>query len=360
METKSTIYDLDNVLGTNLCSYILGHYSGGCHINFTDAEIKYGSSPKRIHGHYKYSGPNDMSDNIHVSSYRLSLKKNYSINEFGLWSDKMVEFNDNSNKNTTLCRLVMIDPAYNKYVNIHFLKGCFDQNGEICLDDNDGYPICKLYVHNDNFVDIIKSILDNMTPKIPYEIITENRCIKWYGINAVDILDVLYRDPNCIYNDYLYERYISILNYHVDRVPLFRYMLTIENAHKPEKLRESDAAYDLWLEKKIKTINGISFYDTGVAIKPEHGYYCELVGRSSIAKSGYMLANNIGIIDANYNGNIIVALFKTNPDVQELELPIKLVQLLPRKHISIQMQQVDSLDRTSRNDDGGLGSKNIK
>ena len=79
-----------------------------------------------------------------------------------------------------------------------------------------------------------------------------------------------------------------------------------------------------------------------------------------------MLANNIGIIDANYNGSIIVALVRINnekkddTDDEELKLPVKLVQIIPRKHISVQMKQVYSLERTSRDDDGGLGSRNIK
>jgi hypothetical protein len=33
------------------------------------------------------------------------------------------------------------------------------------------------------------------------------------------------------------------------------------------------------------------------------GYYTEIVPRSSISKFGYILSNNIGIIDNNYRGN---------------------------------------------------------
>lgn len=371
MDANLTIANLEEDVGTPICSYILGHFSGGCHFGFDYTEIRFGLSPKCPQGHYvsaekKHMRNSQVPDIIHLLPYKLSLKKHYDLGEFGIWSSKSVPVGNGDN-HVTLSRLLAINQSFIRYVDINFLKGCFDQNGEICLDD-EGYPLCKLHLHNDNAFDMITTVLNSMVPKIPYEEMRENSFIKWHGINAVDILGVLYKNLSCVCNEYLYDKYINMLTYHVDRVPLFKYMLTIEGAHKPEKSRESDAGYDLWLEKKIKTENGVSYFDTGVAISPEYGYYCELVGRSSIAKSGYMLANNIGIIDANYNGSIIVALVKINSkkeekeneEEDELKLPIKLVQILPRKHMPIQMQQVYSLNRTSRDDDGGLGSKNIK
>ena len=61
-----------------------------------------------------------------------------------------------------------------------------------------------------------------------------------------------------------------------------------------------------------------------------------------------MLANNIGIIDASYTGSVIVALVKIDSDSPELELPCKLVQIIPRKLILMEAIEVDSLDDTER------------
>ena len=80
-----------------------------------------------------------------------------------------------------------------------------------------------------------------------------------------------------------------------------------------------------------------------------------MVGRSSISKTGWMLANNVGIIDATYRGNIIVALVKVDEKAEELSLPFKLVQLIPRKLIVMNDEEVERLDVTER-DAKGFGS----
>lgn len=99
----------------------------------------------------------------------------------------------------------------------------------------------------------------------------------------------------------------------------------------------------------------MSWYDTGVAVQPPPGMYFELVGRSSIAKTGYMLANNIGIIDAEYTGTIMVALAKIRPDAEEIALPCRLVQLIPRRVHHLEPLEVEELIATSRGQ-GGFGS----
>lgn len=139
----------------------------------------------------------------------------------------------------------------------------------------------------------------------------------------------------------------------------FDYIETDINALPPQKAYPTDSGFDLFLIKKIKEENGVYMYDTGIAIKPPEGYYFELVGRSSISKSGYMLANNIGVIDETYRGSIKVALVKVKPDAKELELPIRLVQLIPRNLILMKPNKVENLDETTRGD-GGFGSSGTK
>jgi dUTP pyrophosphatase len=139
----------------------------------------------------------------------------------------------------------------------------------------------------------------------------------------------------------------------------FKYIKKCNDAITPSKNHELDTGFDLHIIKKIKEFNNVSYFDTGIIVCPPSGYYFELVGRSSIAKTGWMLANYIGIIDCTYIGTIIVALVKTYPDAIDLELPCKLVQLIPRKLIL--MTPIESLyfDETDRSDSGGLGSGTI-
>ena len=52
-----------------------------------------------------------------------------------------------------------------------------------------------------------------------------------------------------------------------------------------------------------------------------------LVPRSSISKTGYMLANSVGVIDRTYTGNVLVPLIKVDKSMPDLILPARVVQL---------------------------------
>lgn len=135
----------------------------------------------------------------------------------------------------------------------------------------------------------------------------------------------------------------------------FKFKKTLPDAVTPSKAHPDDSGFDLHLIKKLKEENGVVWYTTGLAVAPPQGYYFELVGRSSISKSGYMLANNIGIIDASYRGDLMVALIKVNPAAPELQMPCRLVQLIPRSLILMEAKEVTELDATARGA-GGFGS----
>jgi dUTP pyrophosphatase len=135
----------------------------------------------------------------------------------------------------------------------------------------------------------------------------------------------------------------------------FKYKKTLPHAATPKKGHPSDSGFDLYLMEKIKEENGVYWYDTGIAVEPPEGYYFEVVGRSSISKSGYMIANNVGIIDQSYRGSVKVALIKVNNEASEIELPCRLVQLIPRQYIHLDPIEVDELNNTIRGD-GGFGS----
>lgn len=151
------------------------------------------------------------------------------------------------------------------------------------------------------------------------------------------------------------QAYFSIVQMHsVTKDCSFRYVLTEEGAIPPSKGRASDSGYDLHLIRECKPpVGNTHFYTTGVAVQPMQGTYFDMVGRSSISKSGYICAN-FGVIDAGYTGPIIVALTKMDPSVPDLELPAKLVQLIPRRLILAVPQQVEALAATNRGGDGGI------
>ena len=63
----------------------------------------------------------------------------------------------------------------------------------------------------------------------------------------------------------------------------------------PSRATPTDIGLDLVAIEKYKTFpNGTILYDTGISITPPHGYYTEIIPRSSISKTGWMLANSVG------------------------------------------------------------------
>jgi len=75
-------------------------------------------------------------------------------------------------------------------------------------------------------------------------------------------------------------------------------------------------------------------------------------------KTGYCLANDIGIIDRSYIGPIIAAIRKFDRSAKDLELPARIVQIIPRQIINPQIIYVDDLDDTTRGS-GGFGSTGV-
>lgn len=172
--------------------------------------------------------------------------------------------------------------------------------------------------------------------------------VKWYSTDAIDLLIDLNKNTD-MYSHVLCSLPQTGLH--------FRFKKSLPDAVTPIRAHGSDSGFDLTLIKKIKTVGNVEFYSTGIQVEPPHGYYFDMVARSSISKTGYILANSIGIIDQNYRGDVIVPLLKVNENSLEIKLPVKLVQLIPRQWIHMCPVESNDLDLTSRGEDG-FGSTN--
>jgi dUTP pyrophosphatase len=181
-----------------------------------------------------------------------------------------------------------------------------------------------------------------------------------FFLPEIDFLNQLYKNviikKETLYTEKYYTFYKKLAGT-FDKELTFNYIKTDPMAPAPFKMRASDSGYDLSLMKKIKTHGNVEFYDTCIKVQPCYGYYFDLVGRSSISKSGYMLANNIGIIDRTYTGSIIVPLIKINPACDDIQLPCRLVQIIPRQIHHLEPIEVDTLNSSDRGN-GGFGSTN--
>ena len=210
--------------------------------------------------------------------------------------------------------------------------------------------------------DIIKNIIDNIKDyilkDIKYDIIknesNEDVIIFNNNYNKNKFLKKLYysNDNITLFNSYYKNK---ILNDHNPTIKVYK---SHKDAVIPAKAFEEDVGYDLTIISKIKDFNSkTSLYDTGIKIEVDEGYYTEIVPRSSISKFGYILANNVGIIDNHYRGNLMIALTKIADDASEIQFPFKCCQLIIKKQIFANLYEItdNNLSSTVRND-GGFGS----
>ena len=132
-----------------------------------------------------------------------------------------------------------------------------------------------------------------------------------------------------------------------------------ESAVIPRKAGENEVGYDLTAIKLDKVDGNIHYFDTGIQVEPPNGYYLEIIPRSSIVKTGYILANSVGIIDPTYRGNIKIVLIRTNFTLHTLTPPFCKCQLVVRKLYNLDSCVVEELSDTERGG-GGFGSTDDK
>ena len=182
-----------------------------------------------------------------------------------------------------------------------------------------------------------------------------NEVIQYKSVNMIDLLGMLYTntDYDCpYYNNYIY----TYNNRGGNSIPSINVYKTEDSAVIPSKVRYSDAGYDLTIIKEYKKLTSNTIiYDTGIKLEIPNGYYVEIVPRSSISKSGYILANNVGIIDQGYRGNLYIALTKINDEMPDLTLPYKCCQMIVKKQIYSKLVYRDTSDTSDTSDSSERG-----
>lgn len=244
-------------------------------------------------------------------------------------------------------------PELSPYLRPAFVRGVFDGDGHVKKKRME----CGITTSSLTFRESL--LLVSQEWEIPgrFEV---NDKICWSGLNALDFLGKIY-DKSNIHLNRKRDLYLSWCHWrpgHGGRPALrqgAKFTRCRSAAVYPSKTRVSDSGHDLTLVEKIKQIGLLSFYGTGLKVQPPDGFYFDMIARSSLQKRGYMLANAVGIIDRAYRGEIIAGLFKFDPDAPDLELPARVLQLVPRPIEHFSLVEVEDLDQTSRGT-GGFGS----
>ncbi len=132
------------------------------------------------------------------------------------------------------------------------------------------------------------------------------------------------------------------------------------NAKVPVRATSMSAGYDLCAanEETIHIQPGeICMIPTGLAIAPERNDIALLIfPRSGIAsKTGVTLANSVGVVDADYRGEIKVALINHGCETFSVKTGMRIAQVLAVPVLSQEWTETDTLDETQRGE-GGFGS----
>lgn len=102
------------------------------------------------------------------------------------------------------------------------------------------------------------------------------------------------------------------------------------------------------------------FIHTGIAIAIPEGLVGLVYARSGMAcKKGIAPANKVGVIDADYRGEIMVALYNHGNEAVTVEPGDRIAQLVLTPFITAAFDETDSLDETDRGN-GGFGSTGTK
>lgn len=127
----------------------------------------------------------------------------------------------------------------------------------------------------------------------------------------------------------------------------------------PERGSAFAAGYDLFadikeaLELKPHTTVMIP---TGVAMEIPEGYFGGIFARSGLAsKEALRPANCVGVVDADYRGEIKVALHNDGDEVRTITPGQKVAQLVVVPFLSADFEEVENLSETVRGV-GGFGS----
>jgi dUTP pyrophosphatase len=132
----------------------------------------------------------------------------------------------------------------------------------------------------------------------------------------------------------------------------------------PYRSRPEDVGFDLTARQVTpetqRATDILTFMvDFGVRIEPPAGYYAELIPRSSLTWTGFIMPNSVGVIDPDYRGILMMPLvYLGSPDQASIKsqelVGRRLAQLVLRPNYEVSVQRVDisELSATGRGESG--------
>lgn len=127
------------------------------------------------------------------------------------------------------------------------------------------------------------------------------------------------------------------------------------DAVMPKQATDGSAGFDLTAVTCKYGDNGKVFYDTGIVVEIPDGYVGMVFQRSSVYKTGLMLCNAVGVIDADYRGSIQFVFRVANGGCSPYKAGDRIGQIVFVPVPAVELVESAELSETARGT-GGYGS----
>lgn len=129
-----------------------------------------------------------------------------------------------------------------------------------------------------------------------------------------------------------------------------------ESALLPVRGSEYAAGYDLFsdIDSDVSIApHETKLIGTGISVAIPDGYFGGIYARSGLStKEGLRPANCTGVIDSDYRGEIKVPVHNDSNEIRVISPNQKIAQMIIQPFLSVEFEEVDSLDDTERGNNG--------
>ena len=129
-----------------------------------------------------------------------------------------------------------------------------------------------------------------------------------------------------------------------------------ESALLPVRGSEYAAGYDLFsdIDSDVSIApHETKLIGTGISVAIPDGYFGGIYARSGLStKEGLRPANCTGVIDSDYRGEIKVPVHNDSNGIRVISPNQKIAQMIIQPFLSVEFEEVDSLDDTARGNNG--------
>ena len=144
---------------------------------------------------------------------------------------------------------------------------------------------------------------------------------------------------------------------------IVKFKKLFENAICPTYGTEFSAGADLYAladDDIVIKAGETTLVHTGIAVEIPQGYVGLIYARSGLAtKKGLAPANKVGVIDADYRGELMVALYNQSKEERTVSAGERIAQLVIAPFLKAEFEEAEELTDTVRGE-GGFGSTGNK